>query len=142
MRDAGPATQSSRRTPGPIASVSVMWKVSAACGSNSPNDGFQWLWVPAFAGTTISNPAGRQQRAFRAAGVDIDEADMQAGERLAAFHFHGVVDGRAALGHRASIRASERAEQPNIAHRVVVVVAEREGDQGFRAKAAPSPGLR
>src|SRR5712671_6327173 len=29
-----------------------MRKVSAACGSNSPNDNCRWLWVPAFAGTT------------------------------------------------------------------------------------------
>ncbi len=45
---------SSRRTPGPIPSVVVMRKVSATCGSNSPNHNPRWLWVPAFAGTTSS----------------------------------------------------------------------------------------
>jgi hypothetical protein len=30
-------SSSSRRTPGPIASVVVMWKVPATCGNNSPN---------------------------------------------------------------------------------------------------------
>ena len=62
---------------------------------------------------------------------------MDAGKRLAAFHFHGVADGLAALGHRAAVGAGEGAQQPDIANRVVVVVAERERDQGFRAEAAP-----
>src|SRR5206468_12720349 len=43
-------TTSSRRTPGPIASVGR--EAEAAWGSNLPDYESRWLWVPACAGTT------------------------------------------------------------------------------------------
>jgi hypothetical protein len=42
------------RRRGPIPSVPMMRKVLAMRGNSGPTDNHRWLWVPAFAGTTVS----------------------------------------------------------------------------------------
>src|ERR1041385_6475019 len=123
----------SRRTPGPIASVirkcgrfGRLWKPLAfaiGCG------GYGSRRSPGRRGYKYLNPARRQYRAFCPVGGDIDEAGMNTGEGLATFRSHRVMNGRAALGHNASVRTAETAEKSDVADGVVVIVAQRQRDQ-------------
>src|SRR5664279_363355 len=63
--------------------------------------------------------AGRDQRAFCFAGVDVDETDMQAGEGLAASHVDGVVNHPRAVGQMAPVPAAEGAGDRDVPDRVV-----------------------
>src|ERR1700742_2712209 len=82
--------------------------------------------------------ARRDQRAFRLVGVDIDETDVQAGKRLSAFYIHGVMDDARAVGQMAAVPAGKGTGNLDILDRVIVAVAEREGDQGLGAQPAAS----
>src|SRR5882757_10496154 len=85
---------------------------------------------------------GRDQRAFRLVGVDIDETDMHAGKGLPALHLDGVANQALAVGQMAAVPAGKGAENLDIPDRVIITVAEREGDLGIRAEPAPAPELR
>src|SRR5260370_38227841 len=85
--------------------------------------------------------AGCDQRAFRLIGVDVDETDMHAGKGFLAPHADGVVNHTFTVGQMAAVPASERTENLDILNRVLIGVAERQCDQGFRPEPSPSPGL-
>src|ERR1700732_4170185 len=51
--------------------------------------------------------AGREQRALRLAGIDVDEADMDTGEGLSALHTDGVAKQTGAVGQVAAVRSGE-----------------------------------
>ena len=70
--------------------------------------------------------AGRDRRAFCLAGVDIDEADMQAGEGLPALHIDDVVNHLHAVGQMAAVPPAERAGKLDVPDRVIVAVAQGE----------------
>src|SRR5690349_24738808 len=89
-----------------------------------------------------SKPAGGDQRAFRLVSINVDKADMDPGEGLAALHVHGLPDYPGTVGQMAAVPAGEAAGDLDIPDRIVVAVAQREGDQRLRAEAAPPPGLR
>ena len=86
--------------------------------------------------------AGCDQRAFRLIGVDIDETDMHAGKGLLAPHADGVTNYTFTVGQMAAVPAGKGAENLDIPDRVIIAVAEREGDLGIRAEPAPAPELR
>src|SRR5258708_39019143 len=85
--------------------------------------------------------AGGDQRALRLIGVDIDETDMHAGKGLLAPHAGGVRNYTFTVGQMAAVPAGKRTENLDILNRVLVGVAERQCDQGYRPEPAPSPGL-
>src|SRR5260370_29622526 len=91
---------------------------------------------------SCSESAGGHRRTFRLTSIDIDETDMHAGEGLAALHVHGIGNQARAVGQMAAIPAVEGAGDLDILDRVVVSVAEREGDKRFRTEPAPAPGWR
>src|SRR4051812_26890468 len=72
---------SSRRTPGPIASVIRDVEAMAACGSNSLERSGPVVMAPGVRREDASlNPARRRERACRPAGGDVDVADVDAGK--------------------------------------------------------------
>src|SRR3977135_1921808 len=89
----------------------------------------------------LSRATGGEQGTLRPGSLDIDEADQRLGKRFSALHVHGVVDGATAFGGIAPIPAVERAEDLEILDRIVVVVAQGEGNQGLRSQTAASEGL-
>src|SRR5712692_3625282 len=93
-----------------------------------------------FSAGTALDVAGRDQRALRLIGVDIDETDVHAGKGSPALHVDGVMDHPCSVGQVAAVPTGEGAENLDILDRVIVAVLERERDQGFRAQPAPSPG--
>src|SRR5262249_44987532 len=73
------------------------------------------------------NPACRDQGAFGLVGVNVDEADMQPGEGLAAPHLHGLADHAFAIGQMTAIAAGEGAGNFDILDRIAIGVAQCEG---------------
>src|ERR1700730_292264 len=86
--------------------------------------------------------AGSHQRALRFIGINIDEADMHAGKGLAALHVDGVMNDALAVGQMASVPAVKGAGNLDVLYSVIIAIAERERNQGFRPQPAPAPGLR
>src|SRR5437879_1873479 len=82
------------------------------------------------------------QGAFRLISVDVDEADGNARERLAALHAHGICQHPAAVAQMAAVAPCKSAGDLDILYGIVVVVPEREGDQRLRAEPAATPSLR
>src|SRR6266480_2699668 len=87
-------------------------------------------------------PAGGHQRARGFVGIDIHEADMHAGKFPPAPHIESVMNHALAIGQMASVPAGKGTGNLDVLDSVIVAIAEREGDQGFRPQPAPSPGLR
>jgi len=86
--------------------------------------------------------AGGDQLTFRLVGVDIDKTHMHAGKGFAALHVDDVVNDTCAVRQMAPVPAAEGAGNRDVFDRIVVAIAEREGDQGLRPQPAPSSGLR
>src|ERR1700744_4425799 len=88
-------------------------------------------------------PAGRNRCTFSFIGIDVDEADMDAGKGLPALRInHGVGNEALALGQGAAVVPGKGAGDPNVADRVVVGVTQGESEQRFRAEPGPPPRLR
>src|SRR5262249_13472499 len=88
------------------------------------------------------NPACRNQRTFSLVRVNVDKADMNPAEGLAALHPHGLADHALAIREMAAVPPGKGTGDLDILDCIVVAVAQREGDQRLRAKAAATPGLR
>src|SRR5262249_33902782 len=86
------------------------------------------------------NPACADQRTLSFVGVNVDKADMDPGEGLAALHLHGLGDHALAVGQMAAVPAGKGAGDLDILDGIVVGIAQREGDQRLRAEAAAAPG--
>src|SRR6187402_500226 len=82
------------------------------------------------------------QRTLRLIGVDVDEADSNAREGLAALHADGVGQHAAAVGKMTAIASRKRADDLDILYGIVIVVSQRERHQRLRTEAAATPGLR
>jgi len=75
--------------------------------------------------------AGCNDRALCPLGVDIDKADVHAGKGLSALHIDRIANGTRAVGQMASVTAGEGTVKLDVLDRVLVIIAERERDQGF-----------
>ena len=85
-----------------------------------------WMWLELDA-------TGREQRAFRLGGVNVDEANMHSGKRLAALPIDGVPNQTRAIGQMAAVRAVEGAGNLDIPDRVIIGIAQREGNERVRS---------
>src|ERR1700748_2458368 len=83
-------------------------------------------------------PAGRNQCTFSFIGIDVDEADVDAGEGLPTFGgHHGVWNDPFPLGQGSAVAAGEGAGDLDVADRVVVAVTHCENSQGARGESDP-----
>jgi hypothetical protein len=85
-----------------------------------------WMWLELDAN-------GREQRAFRLAGVNVDEANMHSGKRLPALPIDSVPNQTRAIGQMAAVRAVEGAGNLDIPDRVIIGIAQREGNERVRS---------
>src|ERR1043165_3346582 len=89
------------------------------------------------------NPAGRNRYTFSFVGIDVHEADMDAGEGLPAIRInHGVGNDALTLGQGAAVTPGKGAGNLNVPNRIVVGVAQGEIEQRVGAEPAAPPGLR
>ena len=84
----------------------------------------------------------REQRALRLSGINVDEANMHSGERLPTLHTNNFTNQARAVGQMAAIRARECTGNLDILDRVIIGIAQCEGNERVRPQPAPSPRLR
>ena len=75
------------------------------------------------------NPACGNQRTPSLVRIHIDEADMDPGEGLAAFHADGIAKHPLAVGQVTAVPAGEGAGDLDILDGILIAVAQREGDE-------------
>src|ERR1700748_2668344 len=86
-------------------------------------------------------PARRTRYTFGFIGIDVHEADVDAGEGLPALRInHGIGDDAFALRQGAAVVPGKGAGDPDVADRVVVGVTKGEIEQRVGAEPAAPPG--
>ncbi len=78
-------------------------------------------------------PAGCHKRTLRLIRINVDEAHQHTGIGLPALHVDGIVDHAFAIRQMAAVTAGESAGDLDILDGVVIGIAKRQRDQGFRA---------
>ena len=91
---------------------------------------------------TGSDAARGHHLTFDPIGMDVDEADVQAGKSLPALHAEGLRNHPPSVGQVAAVPPGKGARNFDILDGIVVVVAQGKGNLRIRPKAGPPPGLR